>query len=116
VVSCLDAFVGELCTTGAVIVEAMHFVVAATNGPTLLANFVEASELRIYTLSHPSQLREAARPMQKYADTPMDFADATLVILADQINTLEVLTLDRRGFSTYRTGRGRALRRVLDQL
>jgi len=114
VVSCLDAFVGELCTTDAVIVEAMHFVVSAINGPMLLADFVEASGLRIYPYTRPTQLRDAARLMQKYADTPMDFADATLVMLADQLSALEVVTLDRRGFSTYRTARGKALRRVLD--
>jgi len=44
----------------------------------------------------------------------MDFAEETLLILADQQNTLKVVTLDRRGFSSYRTSRGEAFRRVLD--
>ena len=52
--------------------------------------------------------------METYRDTPMDFADGTLVLLAEALETLEVLTLDRRGFSTYRTRTGRALRLVLD--
>lgn len=45
----------------------------------------------------------------------MDFADATLVLLTEALETHEVLTLDRRGFSTYRTRRGRAFRQVLDR-
>lgn len=52
--------------------------------------------------------------MEKYADTPMDFADATLVLLAEALEVYEVFTLDRRGFSTYRTRERRAFRLVLD--
>ncbi len=40
--------------------------------------------------------------MQKYQDLPMDFADATLVALAEESQIDRVFTLDRRGFSTYR--------------
>ena len=52
--------------------------------------------------------------MEKYADTPMDFADATLVLLAEALGQNEILTLDRRGFTVFRTRRGRQFRRVLD--
>jgi predicted nucleic acid-binding protein len=38
-------------------------------------------------------------------DLPMDFADATLVVLADLLETTSVFTLDRRDFGTYRLGR-----------
>jgi predicted nucleic acid-binding protein len=38
--------------------------------------------------------------LEKYSDTPMDYADATLVLLAEALEVHEVLTLDRRGFST----------------
>jgi uncharacterized protein len=51
--------------------------------------------------------------MRKYADTPMDFADATLVLLAEAIGVTKILTLDRRGFSTYRTPKGKRLALVL---
>jgi len=51
--------------------------------------------------------------MERYADTPMDFADATLVLAADHLDVADVLTLDRRGFSTYRTSKRRAFRLVL---
>ncbi len=47
-------------------------------------------------------------------DIPMDYADATLVLLADGLEVWEILTLDRRGFSTYRTKGRRAFRLVLD--
>ena len=110
----LDSFIGRLVTTSAVITEAMHFVSASIEGPEALASFAHAVELLVYECAHPLQLKEAVRLMHKYSDTPMDFADATLVMLADELGITEVLTLDRRGFSTYRTSRGKSFKMVLD--
>ena len=52
--------------------------------------------------------------MEKYPDTPMDFADATLVLLSEALECREIFTLDRRGFSAYRTRAGEPFRLVLD--
>lgn len=115
VVPHLDQFTGSLATTSAVITEAMHFVSADPTGARMLAEFVRASGLEIYDLCRPPELDAAVALMEKYADTPMDFADATLVLLAEALDLRDILTLDRRGFSTFRTRPGRALRLVLDQ-
>ena len=72
--------------------------------PRLLAEFVVASAAEIYDLSRPPELLEAVALMEKFADTPMDFADSTLVLLAEALNVHEILTLDRRGFSSYEPG------------
>jgi uncharacterized protein len=40
--------------------------------------------------------------MERYADLPMDFADASLVVLAEHLNHGRILTVDRRDFLTYR--------------
>ena len=110
----LDSFGGQLATTSAVITEAMHFVATRRNGPRLLAEFVVASAMEVYDLSRPPELLEAVSLMEKFADLPMDFADATLVLLAEGLSVDQILTLDRRGFSVYRTRRRRHLRLVLD--
>jgi predicted nucleic acid-binding protein len=52
--------------------------------------------------------------MEKYRDVPMDFADATLVLLAEGPDLREIPTLDRRGFAAYRTRPGRPFDLVLD--
>ena len=57
----------------------------------------------------------AGRLMNKYADTPMDFPDATLLWTAEQTGTENVLTLDRRGFSSFRFGRNRRFKLLLDE-
>ena len=51
--------------------------------------------------SHES-LSRAIVLMEKYKDTPMDFADATLVVLAEEADIDEIFTLDMRGFQAYR--------------
>lgn len=109
----LDAFSAQLATTSAVITEAMHMLADAQDGPMLLAEFAQASGLQISESTQTAQIRHAATLMRKYSDTPMDFADATLVLLADATGVVDVLTLDRRGFSTYRTAKGKAFRLVL---
>jgi predicted nucleic acid-binding protein len=114
VASCLEGFTGQLATSSAVITEAMHLVSSSREGPRLLAELVQSSQAEVYDLCRPPELLEATLLMERYADTPMDFADATLVLLSEALGVREVLTLDRRGFSTYRTRRRRSLRLVLD--
>lgn len=109
-----DEFSGRLVTTSSVITEAMYFVGKDRGGPRLLAELAAACDLDVYDLTRPPELREAVGLMEKYADTPMDFADATLVLLAEALDLSDVLTLDRRGFSAYRTRHGQSLRLVLD--
>jgi hypothetical protein len=92
----------------------MHFVTASPSGARYLADLVGASGMEVYDLSRPPELFEAVTLMEKYSDTPMDYADATLVLLAEALEVHEVLTLDRRGFSTYRARKRRGFRLVLD--
>jgi predicted nucleic acid-binding protein len=114
VVERLDRFSGRLITTGAVVTEAMYFVSTTALGPRRLAEFVASSGTRIFDLAQPAELRAAAGLMERYADTPMDYADATLVLLANALRIHDVLTLDRRGFSTYRAEARKDFRLVLE--
>ena len=109
-----DTFTGRLATTSAVITEAMQFAAASRLGPRHLADLVAESGTQVYDLTRPPEVQLAAALMEKYADTPMDFADATLVLVAEALDVQDVLTLDRRGFRTYRTRAGRAFRIVPD--
>jgi predicted nucleic acid-binding protein len=74
----LDGFSGRLVTTSAVITEAMHLLAEAREGPESLADFIDATGLRIVEMMTPAAIRHAVDLMRKYGDTPMDFADATL--------------------------------------
>jgi predicted nucleic acid-binding protein len=48
--------------------------------------------------------------MARYHDRPMDFADATLVRLAQRESLTTILTIDHDDFETYRIGRRRSFR------
>ncbi len=55
-------------------------------------------------------LRRCRDLMEQYADVPMDYADATLVSLAEALDTDVVLTTDRRDFGIYRIRERRPFR------
>ena len=44
--------------------------------------------------------------MVRYADHPMDLADASLVVLAETLKQRRIFTIDRDNFSTYRIRHG----------
>ncbi len=113
VATVLDTFAGELASTSAVITETMHMVAEVRYGPRLLADFVTVSGMHVVDFAQPNDLRRAADLMDKYSDVPMDYADATLILLAERLNVSEILTLDRRGFTVFRIGKKRPLRLVL---
>jgi predicted nucleic acid-binding protein len=98
---------GALCTTSAVITEAMHLLQDDTRGPRNLAEFIHAAGIHVFESTQPQQLLAAAALIEKYSDVPMDFADATLVLLSDEVGTNQIVTLDRRGFGIYRTRKGK---------
>lgn len=53
--------------------------------------------------------------MARYHDIPMDFADATLVLLAERLGTSSILTLDERGFRTFRFAAKRQFQLTLQE-
>jgi predicted nucleic acid-binding protein len=102
----LRSFKGQLATTSAVVAEVMYFISEHPSGPLSFAQFLIAARVHISEACQPGQILAAANLMGRYSDTPMDFADATLVGLAESLGVPDVFTLDRRGFSTYRTAKG----------
>ena len=93
---------GRLVTTGAVITEVMFFLQEAREGALRLTDWLRRMRVDIVNCFDPASLQSAALLMERYADAPMDYADATLVACADELNCGDILTLDIRGFRTYR--------------
>jgi uncharacterized protein len=101
---CVAAFQsigGQLLTSEAVLTEAMHLLGRHSRGANACVEFF----LRLGAILVPMTLQRLTRCrdlMVRYADTPMDFADASLVALAEEFGIGRIVTLDRRGFGTYR--------------
>lgn len=98
--------IGERClTTEAVLTEATHLVARGGGGAHVPLDFLIAAAVPIVALE-PNGHQYAARLMRKYQDTPMDYADATLVVVAEAMRLGRVFTLDRRGFRAYKRSDG----------
>ncbi|MBA3385492.1 MAG: PIN domain-containing protein [Chthoniobacterales bacterium] len=104
---------GRVVTTAAIVTEAMFLLHDLRSGPDRLVRFLEDLQTEIAEVFDSRSLQVAASLMERYRDTPMDFADATLVMLAERLNCPDILTLDERGFRTFRYGRNRRFRLVL---
>lgn len=100
----LEGFRGSLLTTEAVLTESMFLMARVAGGGQACLDFFLRQGAILVPQSRES-LVCSKQLMAHYHDLPMDFADATLVSLAEEIGVKRVFTLDRRGFSVYRVGR-----------
>jgi predicted nucleic acid-binding protein len=105
---------GTVVSTEAVLTEATHLLARVGGGPAACVDFFLAGGAVIIPSSSNS-LRRVKELLDKYADQPMDFADATLVALGEELDTSIVFTTDRTDFSVYRLG-GRKAFRILPEM
>ena len=101
-----EAWEGAIVSTEAVLTEASHLLGRASRGREACLDFFirGAAVLAPTTVG---SLRRCRALLEKYADLPMDYADSTLVALAEELDTNLVFTTDRRDFGVYRLGRRR---------
>jgi predicted nucleic acid-binding protein len=87
-------------TCEAVISESFFLLQRARGGKEALCGLLERGIVRV-NFSFTDQLTETLRLLRRYDDTPMSFADACLVRMAEQIQGAVVFTTDS-DFRTYR--------------
>jgi predicted nucleic acid-binding protein len=111
---CRDAF-GQLrlplSTSSAVLTELFHLVGDNPREVELTWTFIRSGALTVLPISD-RDLSDIEALMRKYRDRPMDFADGTLVHLAQRESLSTVFTIDHNDFETYRVG-GRKRLRIL---
>ena len=103
--SLLSAIEEPLCTTVPVLTEAFHLLTPGSIGSQRLMDFVTGHGLNVWFLDD-SALGRAFELMVRYADHPMDLADASLVVLAESLKLHTIFTIDRNDFSAYRIQNG----------
>lgn len=99
----------SLVTTLPVLTEAFHLLGPETRGASALREFLAANGARVQFLDEAG-LQRALELMEKYADPPMDLADASLVVAAESLRERRIFTLDVDDFRTYRATLGRTRR------
>lgn len=105
----LAAFRGSLLTVSAVIVETCFFLDARAKA--LLLEWIHEGSLSVLEVPVPAY-PDLAATMRKYAERKVDFADAALVWLAEESGIRDILTVDRRDFSTFRLRGGKRFQLV----
>lgn len=108
-VSFLKDFRGRFLTTEPVLTEALYLLGPSVQNQKTCIDFILKGGAILISQSLES-LSKCIALMEKYSDAPMDFADATLVALAEEIETDEIFTLDKRGFLAYRLKGKKAFR------
>jgi len=102
----LQNFSGELYTTEAVLTEVMYLLDFSTAAQLSALDFVIKGAVNLVPSTKYS-LKRVQKLMDKYSDLPMDFADATLVTLAEETQVLHICTLDKKDFALYRLSKNR---------
>jgi predicted nucleic acid-binding protein len=90
-----------LFTVWPVIVEA-YYLIDRLGGPAdRVLHWVIRQHIRTMDL-RPTDVLRMRQLLKKYADLPMDFADAALVAACERGNIRRIFTVDRRDFLIYR--------------
>jgi predicted nucleic acid-binding protein len=101
---CLDAFRQislPLITSQAVLTEIFHITGTVPWNVEAAWTFIRSGNL-VLTPILDVELPFLHALMSRYADRPMDFADATLVHLAQRESLNTIFTIDHDDFETYR--------------
>jgi predicted nucleic acid-binding protein len=103
-----------ILTCEAVLAESFYLLRSFKSArDALLENVENGTFLTPYRVA--SKIKTLRRLLKKYANVPMDFADACLVDMADEYQTDRIFTLDG-DFHIYRWGKNRPFRFGLDRL
>jgi len=100
-----------LATSAAVLAELFHLVEANPREAAAAWTFMRSGAVTVLPIDDDDMVALQGL-MARYADRPMDFADATLVHLAEREGLTTVFTVDHADFETYRIG-GRGRFRIL---
>jgi hypothetical protein len=106
-----ESWTGKTVASEAILTEATHLLGGVAGGRRACVDFFLAGAAALVPPSRRS-LKRCAELIAKYDDVPMDYADSTLVVLAEELGTDLVFTLDRRGFAVYRFSGRRSFRIV----
>lgn len=100
-----------LATSAAVLTELFHLIGRFPLQRAVVWDFLRSDTITVLPIDD-ADLPELEALMDRYADRAMDFADATLVRLAEREGLTTIFTIDHDDFETYRIGARRRFRIV----
>ena len=106
-------FRGQLWSTEAVLTEVAYVLAPSLTHQTAALTWLQRSvNAGFLCFEGMSDLSRVATLLTKYADLPADFADVSLVWLAQQKRIDKVVTVDERDFAVYRSYGGKPFKNL----
>lgn len=104
---------GGMLTTEAVITETAYVLAASPAHQRAALEWVQrARDAEMLAVEAVVDHAAIAAILRRYIDLPCDYADATLIALAEKTGVAAIATIDQRDFSVYRI-KGRKRFRLL---
>lgn len=98
-----------LATSAAVLTELFHLLGDGKRNQAAAWQLLRSGAIAVAPIDD-TDLPALQTLMERYTDRPMDFADATLVLLARKLSVADILTIDHDDFETYRIQGKRSFR------
>ena len=100
----LKQFRGEIYSSEAILTEVLYLLNFSFPAQSAALDFVLNGAV-ILVPSSVESLLAVKNLMEKYQDLPMDFADGSLVCIAQDLGIYDAVTFDKRRFGLYRVGK-----------
>ena len=100
-VATLQTIREPLATVWPAVTEAMYLLADVSGAQDILWEMLERGPLHVLPL-YAADVPRMRELMRKYADRPMDMADAALLRAAEREGIRKIFTIERKDFSVYR--------------
>jgi len=108
----LRTYHGSLVTTWPVIAEATHMLDFSVAAQVDFLTWIQREGVNIFQIDY-SHIEQLVRMFEKDADLPMDLADGTLLIAAEELGIRSIISIDR-DFYIYQIGKNIHLRNIFN--
>ncbi len=108
----LKTFHGHLITTWPVLTEVTHLLDFNVNVQIDFLKWIQREAVKIVNLDN-IHLARIIELTEKYSDVPMDLADASLMVIAENEKIKNIITIDS-DYHIYRTNKKLKLTNLLD--
>ncbi len=108
----LKKYQGRLYTSWPVITEALHMLNFSVDAQMNFLKWIKRGALEVKEIS-TKDISRIIYLSEKYSDVPMDFADATLIILSEKEGIKEIISVDS-DFYIYRDIRNKYINNIFN--
>lgn len=108
----IKKYEGRLYTSWPVITEVLHMLDFNVNVQIDFLKWISRDALEVIPISKES-ISRIIKLSEKYSDIPMDFADATLIVISEIENINEIISIDS-DFYIYRNIRNEYIKNIFN--